>query len=304
MKVVALAGGTGSAKLLRGLRRLEADLTVVSNVGDNLWAYGAYVCPDVDIACYNLAGIADRSRGWGIEGDTHRALDRFASLGLETWFRLGDRDLACCLARTEMLRRGSTLTEATERIREGLGVRTAVLPATDQEVVTRVSTPGGELHLQEFWVRDRGRPRAQGVRYEGASSARPTVRVKEAIQGADRVVICPANPVTSIGPMLAMPGFARLLAETRARVAALSPMSGRGPISGPAGKLMEAVGRRPDSQGVAEMYSGFLDAIMVSKEDAGMRRGIGSLGVECLASNTRIDGPRDEKRLAEELIEA
>ncbi|MDE1858536.1 MAG: 2-phospho-L-lactate transferase [Thaumarchaeota archaeon] len=302
MKVVALAGGTGSAKVLRGMKSLPIDLTVVANVGDNVWMYGAYVCPDVDIACYTLSGVVDRARGWGVEGETFEAMGTFERSGLETWFRLGDRDLAVCMARTEMLRRGSTLTEATDMVRRGLGVPFPVLPATDRHVETRVATPGGDLHLQEFWVRDRGRPRVTGVSYRGASSARPTRAVADAILRADRVVLCPANPVTSIGPMLAVPGFARLLARTDARAVALSPMSGSGPISGPAGKFMKAVGRRADSVGVAKMYSQFLDAMMISAEDSAMSRRVADLGVECRTSDTMIRGPQDEARLAKELL--
>ena len=302
MKVVALAGGTGSAKLLRGLASLRVDLSVVANVGDNLWAYGAYVCPDVDIACYTLAGVAD-AKGWGVEGDTFEALKTFAEAGLETWFRLGDRDLAVCLARTEMLRRGCTLTEATERIGTALGAAFPVFPASDSPVETRVATGRGDLHLQEFWVRDRGRPRVDRISYRGARSARPTPQVERALLGADRVVICPANPITSVGPMLAMPGFARLLSRCRARVVALSPMSGRGPISGPAGKFMRAMGLRPDSVGVAGFYARFLDSLLVARADESMRDEISALGVGCAASDTFINGPGDEARLAKELLE-
>jgi LPPG:FO 2-phospho-L-lactate transferase len=304
MKVTALAGGTGSAKLLRGLKSLPIDLTVVANVGDNVWMYGAYVCPDVDVACYTLAGISDVERGWGVRGDTFYSLERLARLGLETWFKLGDMDLAVCLARTEMLRRGGSLTSATERIRRALGAPSPVLPATDHAVETRVETKKGDLHLQEFWVRDRGRPAVLRVRYRGAASSSPTEQVARAVSDADRVVVCPANPVTSVGPMLAVRGFASLLSSTRARVVALSPMSGRRPFSGPAGKLMKAAGRRPDSVGVAEMYAGFLDALLISKGDAGMKRDIERLGVECAVTDTLMSNPRDEARLARELLRA
>ena len=304
MRVTALAGGTGSAKLLRGLATLPVDLTVVANVGDNIWMYGAYVCPDVDIACYTLSGVADRARGWGVQGDTFVALDLIAKLGLGTWFRLGDRDLAVCLARTEMLRGGSTLTEATERIRRSLGAAAPVLPACDQHVETRVVTSLGDLHLQEFWVRERGRPRVDSVYYRGAKAARPTGRVREAILRADRVVVCPANPVTSIGPMLALPGFTRLLSGSRARVVGLSPMSGGRPFSGPAGKFMRGSGRRADSVGVAEMYSKFLDALVISRADEGERGDIEALGVDCVTSDTLMKGRGEEARLAEELLKA
>lgn len=303
MKVVALAGGTGSAKLLRGLNRLGVDLTVVVNVADNVWMYGVYVCPDIDVACYSLAGMADRVKGWGVEGDTFEVLNALRRLGLETWFTLGDRDLGTCLARTRMIRSGRTLTEAADMERRALGVKCRVLPATDDRVETRILTPRGAEHLQEFWVRDRGRPRVLGVKYEGAVEARITSAVRSALSGAERVVICPANPVTSIGPMLALPGFARLLSRTTARVTALSPMKGDAPFSGPAGKLMKAIGSTQDSAGVAGLYQGFLDAILISRLDRGLESAIEAMGVRCVGTDTRISGPRDEVRLAKELLE-
>jgi LPPG:FO 2-phospho-L-lactate transferase len=304
LKVVALAGGTGSAKLLRGLYKLPVDLTVVANVGDNVWMYGVYVCPDIDIACYTLAGIADGSRGWGIAGDTFEALDQLQRLGVRTWFRLGDRDLVTSLARTTRIRSGATLTEATEEIRKALGVRCRVLPLSDDPLETRVVTARGDLHLQEFWVREGGKPEVKRVWYKGARKAKVTKQAASAISEAERVIICPANPVTSIGPMLAIPGFSRLLSLCLARKVAISPMAGGFPFSGPAGKLMKATGSRQDSVGVAELYSKFLDSIMISREDASMRRDIESLGVGCITSDTLIRGARDEKRLARELLNA
>ncbi len=301
MRVVALAGGTGSAKLLRGLDSLGVDLTVVANVGDNIWMYGVYVCPDIDIACYSLAGIADGAKGWGVAGDTFEVLKALRRLGLDTWFTLGDRDLATCLARTRALRSGRTLTEATDIERRALGVRCRVLPVTDDPLETRVLTPRGDEHLQEFWVRDRGRPRALGVRYQGASGARVSAAVRSALDEADRVVVCPANPVTSIGPMLAVPGFARLLSKTH--VSALSPMEGEAPFSGPAGKLMRAIGSRQDSAGVAGLYGGFLDSILISEQDRRLERTIESMGVRCICTDTRISAVRDATRLAKELLE-
>ncbi len=304
MKVVLLAGGTGSAKLIRGFKNLPVDLTVVSNVGDNFWTYGVYVCPDIDVATYALAGTGDREKGWGIAGDTFHVLSRLSELGTETWFKLGDADLAVCLARTELLRRGKTLTEATVAVCGALGVRAAVLPASDHPIETHVVTPRGVLHLQEFWVRDRGRPRVLDVRYGGARRASPTKEVTSAISEADRIVICPANPVTSIGPMLAVPGFSRLLSMAPGRKVALSPMDGAGPFSGPAGKFLKAKGVRQDSVGVASLYARFVDSIVVSASDSGMGGSIRGLGVECHLTRTKISGPKDELRLAKELIEA
>lgn len=279
------------------------DLTAVVNVGDNAWMYGVYVCPDIDIATYTLAGVADPERGWGIESDTFRVLGGLSRLGEDTWFRLGDLDLATCLLRTEMLRKGATLTAATDRIRRALRVTSPILPATDGSVETWLSTSRGEMHLQEFWVRERGRPGVEAVAYRGASRSAPTARVKSAIRGADRIVICPANPVTSVGPMLALKGFVNLLAGSRARVVALSPMVGRAPVSGPAGKLLKSVGLRPDSVGVAELYSGFLDAILISDSDSGLRGKIEALGVRSAGTDTLMIDRDAESRLARELLE-
>ena len=303
MKVVALAGGTGSAKLLRGLQKLPVDLTAVVNVGDNAWMHGAYVCPDIDIATYALAGVADRRKGWGVEGDSFEVLGALGKMGAETWFRLGDRDLATCLFRTRLMREGATLTQATERVRRAFGLRSRVLPVTDSELETWVETPEGGMHLQVFWVRERGRPRVSGVSYRGASGARVTRQARAAVLGADRIVLCPANPVTSMGPMLAVPGFARLLSASEARIVALSPMVGRAPYSGPAGKLLRAVGSRPDSVGVAKLYAGFLDAMLIADGDSAMRPSIERLGVRCVATDTLMREPRDEVRLAKELLE-
>lgn len=289
--------------MLRGLKQLPVDLTVVANVGDNAWIYGVYVCPDVDIACYTLAGIADRGKGWGIEGDTFHTLEQLSRLGGEPWFRLGDRDFATCIARTDMLRRGLSLTAATDRIRTGLGVDSRVLPPCDEPVQTTIATPDGTLNLQEFWVREKGLPQVRGVSYLGAEDARLTKEVADAVRRADRVVVCPANPVTSMGPMLAVPGFRGLLAGGP-RVVALSPMRGTSPYSGPAGKLMKAAGRRADSVGVSQLYSDFAHCVVISQEDSPMKGEIEALGLECLPSDTLMRGPDDEKRLAQVVLEA
>jgi len=304
VKVVALAGGTGSAKLLRGLHRLPIDLTVVSNVGDNFWSYGVYVCPDVDIAMYTLAGIADAQKGWGIHGDTYHVLARLSRMGIETWFKLGDRDLAICLARTELMREGDTLTEAIEKARRSLGVGIPILPVTDDEIETRLDTTRGDMHLQEFWARYGGRPHVKDVWYKGARKARLSRRVVSAISSADRVVVCAANPVTSIGPMLALKELPWVLSRSNARVVALSPMVGRAPFSGPAGKLLKATGVRTDSVGVALLYRRFLDAIAISESDSEMSGEIEALGIDCLTTDTRLKRPEDALRLSKELLRA
>ncbi len=304
MKVAAIAGGTGSAKILRGLSALKVELTVVGNVGDNFHFHGLYVCPDLDIATYSLAGVADPVRGWGLRGDSFTTMDQFAKMGVDSWFRLGDRDMATQILRRGWLDAGMTLTQATDLLRRSFGVGHPVLPISDDPVETYVLTPRGPLHLQEFWVRDGGRPRVAGVEYRGASFARPTSKAVEAVEQADRVVICPANPVTSVGPILAIPSVGDVLARARARVSALSPMIGKAPFSGPAAKLMKAVRMRTDSVGVAERYAQFLDSIVIDRSDEAMKGAVKDAGVDCAVSDTRIRGGRDEVRLARELLEA
>jgi LPPG:FO 2-phospho-L-lactate transferase len=304
LKVVALAGGTGSSKLLRGLAKAGVQLTVVCNVGDNYRVHGLYVCPDVDIAMYTLAGVADRSRGWGIEGDTFETLAQLRRLGAETWFMLGDRDIATHIFRTAAVESGATLTEVTARLASKLGVSAALLPATDDPEETMVLTPGGVLHLQEFWVRERGKPRALGVEYRGADSAEPTAEVKEALETADRIVFCPGNPVTSIGPILGIAGMRSAMSRANARKVALSPMVGRGAFSGPAAKLMRATGTRPDSAGVARLYSGVVDALLIDSRDASLSPLVEREGVVCVLTDAVMDSPADETRLAKEMLSA
>ncbi|MDV3244396.1 MAG: 2-phospho-L-lactate transferase [Nitrososphaerales archaeon] len=302
MKVVALAGGTGSAKLLRGLAARTSELKVVANVGDNFWVHGLYVCPDVDIAMYTMAGTADVGRGWGIQGDSFNVLVQLGLLGEETWFNLGDRDLATALLRTELLRKGRSLTEITAGLCRALGVGVPILPATDSPVETHMVTRRGKMHLQEYWVKYGGRPVVEEVEYIGAEKARPTTQVKEAVSGADIVVFCPANPITSIGPILAIKGMKNLLSKSKARKVALSPMAGRAPYSGPAGRLMEALGVRPDSAGVASMYSDFLDEIVIDRRDNGLRQDIEKFGVRCSTTDTFMRSGREERRLASVLL--
>ncbi len=304
MRVVALSGGTGSAKLLRGLSRLDADLTVVVNVGDNFWVHGLYVCPDLDIAMYTLAGLANRRKGWGVEGDTFRTLAQLGQIGEPTWFVLGDMDIATQMVRNRLLREGRTLTTVTDRLRKAFRVAHVILPLTDDPIETHILTPTGHVHLQEFWVRDRGLPTVKGVAYKGSSQAKLTEKVERAIERADRVIICPANPVTSIGPMLAVPGFSKMLSRTKARVAALSPMVGNVPFSGPAAKLMRAVGMRSDSVGVAQRYSEFLDSLVIDRSDEGVAGEIERLGIRCVLSNTLMSNGSEEKRIAKEMLEA
>ena len=266
--------------------------------------YGLYVCPDVDISMYTLAGVANASKGWGIAGDSYHALAQLEKLGHETWFKLGDRDMATCLARTALMASGDSLTGVTSRFCASLGVVHRILPATDDPVETQVLTSKGNMHLQEFWVKNGGRLRVLRVTYQGASKARPTEQVRNAIDSAERIVLCPANPVSSIGPILAISGMRRLIRRSKAKKVALSPMVGRGPVSGPAGKFLRAIGVEPDARGVARLYQDFLSEIIIDRKDGHKEEEIRRMGIACRPSDIVIRGPADGLRLARELLRA
>jgi LPPG:FO 2-phospho-L-lactate transferase len=304
MRLVALAGGTGSAKLLRGLKAEVGKFTIIANVGDNVWMHGLYVCPDIDIALYTLAGIADTRKGWGVKGDSFRMLEQMFVLGGETWFGLGDRDLALHLLRTEMLNQGRTLTEVTTYLTNALRVKQTILPVTDAPVETHILTPHADLHLQEFWVRRRAKVTVKSIAYKGAKDAFPTREVVAAVEDADKIVVCPANPATSIMPILAVGGMKELLASSPAEKIAVSPMIGNHPFSGPAGKLMLALGYGTDSEGVSRIYSRIIDKIVVDESDGGMRGKIEELGIQCLATGITMSNHSQERRLARFLVEA
>jgi len=302
--VVALAGGTGSAKLLRGLKYILKQFVVIANIGDNFWMYGLYICPDIDIAMYTLAGIEGRKRGWGIEGDTFEVLEDLRRLGAEGWFKLGDRDLATHLLRTQLLLGGKRLTEITASLSKNLEVKQTILPPSDEHIETRIQTNEGEMHLQEFWVKRRARPKILGVRYVGAESAKATPEVRDAVQKADRILLCPGNPVTSLLPIISIGGMRNLLEKSSARKIALSPMIGGGAFSGPAPLFMKALGYEPNSLGVAKLYSGIVDEILIDVADRGMASSVERAGLICTLSETTMRSTRDERRLAKQLIRA
>ena len=295
--ICVLTGGTGGAKFVQGLHAVlpPAELVVVVNTGDDLRWWGLHVSPDLDSVVYALAGLLSRDRGWGLEGDTFHCLDQMKSLGAPAWFQLGDRDLATHLARTQLLAGGRTLSQATARIASAVGVRSRIVPMSDDPVETRVRTADGrDLSFQEFFVRDRYRPAVRAVRFEGAENSRPAPGVVEAILSAHAVLIAPSNPITSIGPMLAVPGIRQALQNTAAPVAAVSPIVGDAPVSGPAGALMSAHGLSVSIAGVAETYSGFLDILIADQADAAaaseLRRP--GLPVHCVPTIMRSDADK------------
>jgi LPPG:FO 2-phospho-L-lactate transferase len=299
-----LAGGTGAAKFLRGLVHVvpEEDLHIIVNVGDDTDIWGLHISPDIDSIAYGLSGKLDTSRGWGVRDETFRCLEEMESYGLPTWFRLGDRDLATHLARTELLRSGKTLTEVTATMAQAAGIKARILPATDDPVRTRIETPDGTLQFQEFFVRERSKPDVLGVTYSGAGEARVSDAVLTSIRESRLLIIAPSNPITSIGPMLAVGDIRDALRCTRAQVVAISPLIGNAAFSGPAAKLMEACGYEVSPSGVARCYHEFLDNIVIDVRDAALASSIRyeTIGVE--VTDILMSDEQAARRLAQFVI--
>ena len=304
MRVTALAGGTGAAKLLRGLGAAGADLTVIVNTGDDTEVWGLHVSPDLDTITYALAGRLDLARGWGRADESFRCLESMAAFEAPTWFALGDRDLATHLVRTQALAAGRSLSQVTADIARRLGVPVAVLPMSDARVRTRIRTPAGWLTFQEYFVREKAGVEVLEVAYEGAADARPAPRVLEAIADADAVVVCPSNPVTSIGPILAVPGIAGALGQTRARIVAVSPIIGGAAVSGPAGQLLAARGLPVSPLGVARAYAPWLDVLLIAPGDATLAPALEHSGVRPCITDILMTDRASEVALARRVLDA
>jgi LPPG:FO 2-phospho-L-lactate transferase len=300
--ITLLAGGTGSVKLARGLHSVAKDLTVVCNVGDNIWLHSLYICPDIDTIVYGLANMLDTSRGWGVKHDTFEFLKTLELLGGESWFRIGDRDLAMHLVRTQMLKNGMSLSNFTEWVCKRLGIAARIVPSTENHLETRVLTDSGEMHLQEFWVKHGARMRVMDVVYSGANRARPTVSTLDALKSSSTVIIAPANPVSSIGPMLAMKPMKDALAKVRNKCMAISPVIGKEPVSGPAAKYMEALGIEVSPYGVAKFYSGIISRFIIHSSDKEYAGRIEDLGIKVHYANIMMKDKNDESRLASQIL--
>jgi LPPG:FO 2-phospho-L-lactate transferase len=267
-RIALLAGGTGGAKLAAGLQELCGEnLAVIANTGDDWQAHGLHVSPDPDLVTYWLAGVIDEGRGWGLRDDTFTVHERLQLLGAPGWFQLSDRDLATCLYRTEFIGEGGTLTAAQGQIARALGATARVLPMCEERVRTRVQTPAGWRELQEFLILDHGEAPIHGIEATGLDDARPTPEVLEALAGADAIVIGPSNPVISIGPILSVPGLREAMAGAAAPVIAVSPLVAGRSVKGPTEEFMAAVGRPSTAAGVASLYEGVIDAVMVDADD-------------------------------------
>jgi LPPG:FO 2-phospho-L-lactate transferase len=305
VKITALAGGTGAAKLLRGLVHVidPAELTVIGNTGDDAEVWGLHVSPDLDTVTYALSGRLDTARGWGLADESFHCLDAMAALGGDTWFNLGDRDLATHLSRTRALRAGQTLSEITGELARRQGTSVRILPMSDDPVRTRIETEDGWLDFQEYFVREKAQPAVRSIAYVGAERARPAPGVVDAIRAADLVLVCPSNPVTSVGPILAVPGLVDALRAART-VAGVSPIIGGAPVSGPAGTLMRARGLDVSAAGVAAAYAPWLRMLIVDSRDAAAPRAVEALGVRAVVADTLMTDRAKEIALARAVMEA
>jgi LPPG:FO 2-phospho-L-lactate transferase len=302
--IVVLTGGTGGAKFVEGLRQLASaqQLTFIVNTGDDLEWWGLYVSPDLDSITYGMAGLLSKERGWGVKGDTFFCLQAMGELAEPIWFHVGDRDLAVHLLRTKCLAQGKTLTEATTAICNKLDVQARILPMSDSRVETRIDTPQGELSFQEYFVQRWYQDPVRSVHFAGASEAKPAPGVVDSIMSASAVILAPSNPVTSIGPILAISEIREALCQTRATVAAISPIINNAAVSGPAGALMEAQGLPVSIAGVAKAYEDFLDMLIVDVRDieAAQKLDRPNLRVHC--TNTIMRTAEDKTKLARTVL--
>jgi LPPG:FO 2-phospho-L-lactate transferase len=304
VKVCALAGGVGGAKLAAGLQEVlpGGELSVVVNSADDFDLWGLHVSPDLDTVMYTLAGLANPATGWGVRDESFHALEMISRYGEDPWFRLGDRDLATHVLRTARLGAGASLTEVTVDLASALGIPSRVLPMCDEPVQTVIETAGGDLEFQEYFVRRGQRDEVIGVRLRGIGESRPTGAVAGAVSEADVLVLCPSNPVVSIGPILAVPGMRDLLEASAAPVVAVSPIVGGRALKGPADRMMSSLGHEVSAAGVARMYEGLLNGLVVDIADVGKIPEIEDLGVAVLATDAVMRDEPSRVRLAREVL--
>ena len=305
MKLTALAGGIGASKFLLGLSNVfpPEDITIIANTGDDIKLFGLRISPDIDTVIYTLARVINEETGWGIAGDTFEALGWIARYGEDTWFNLGDRDLATHIHRTHLMRQGRSLTEVTDLIRRALGVSARVLPMTDDYTPTRVVTDEGEMHFQEYFVRRRCEPRVKEIRFENIESARPAEGVERAITEADGIIICPSNPFISIGPILAVPGVREALNRKRDSVIAVTPIVEGRALKGPAADMLRDLGHESSALGVARIYKDFARSFVLDEADREIKSAIEELGLRVAVMNTIMRTLEDKKLLAERVLE-
>lgn len=305
-RIVALAGGVGGAKLAHGLQLALDDptrLTVIVNTADDFDLYGLRICPDLDTVMYTLAGLANPVTGWGIRDDTHATLEMIGRYAGQPWFTLGDRDFATHIVRTERLRRSDLLSEITADLCAALGIPAQVIPMTDDRVATMIATPDGLLDFQEYFVAHRHQDHVTGVTFDGIGVARPSAAALAALDHAEAIIICPSNPIVSVGPILGVPGMRDALAAACAPVVAISPIVGGQAIKGPAAHMLASLGHDVSALGVARLYGDALDGFIIDRADAELARDIEALGLRVLVTDTMMTSDAVREELARETLE-
>jgi LPPG:FO 2-phospho-L-lactate transferase len=305
MRLVALAGGVGASKLLLGLYHVMTprDLTVVVNTGDDIELHGLSISPDLDIVTYTLAGVVNPETGWGIRGDTFHLLRALERYGREGWFNLGDADLATHIHRTALLRSGKTLSQVTDSIRQALHVEARILPMSDQPVRTTIVSDRGVQHFQEYLVKDRAEPVVKEIVFEGIAEARPAPGVLESLAEADAIVICPSNPLISIGPILAVPGVRPALEARAAKVVAVCPIVGGRSLKGPSDRMLAQLRMEVSARAVARLYAGLAATYVIDSEDEWQKPEIEGLGMKVAVTSTVMRTDEDKVRLARQIVE-
>jgi LPPG:FO 2-phospho-L-lactate transferase len=304
--ITALAGGVGAARFLTGLVKLvnEQDLSIIVNTGDDIEMFGLHVSPDIDIVAYTLAGIVDEEKGWGIRGDTFQCLEALRRLKQEVWFNIGDGDMATHIFRTNLLKKGLRLSEVTAEVSRALGLKMAILPMTDDKFETRIVTGEGSIHFQEYLVKRGAKDEVLGVEFVGADKAEPAAGVLDSLANAKLVIVCPSNPIVSIGTILAVKGVRDALGHTEAKKIAISPIIAGAPIKGPADKMLRGVGLEVSACSVAKLYADFLDTFILDVADSAEKDKIEELGIEVRVTNTIMRTLEDKIQLAKTVLES
>jgi len=303
--ITALAGGVGAARLLTGLTKLvkEENLSVIVNTGDDMEMFGLHISPDIDIVTYTLAGVVDEGKGWGIKNDTFQCLEMLKKMGLETWFSIGDKDFATHIFRTDLLGKGFKLSKVTEEICQRMGVRVNIVPMTDDKFETWIKVEEGLVHFEDYFVKRQAKDKVLGVEFVGAANAKPAPKVIDSILNAEMIIICPSNPIVSIGTILSIDGIREALRKTSAKIVGVSPIVAGAPIKGPADKLLRGLGFEVSAFSVAKLYEDFLDTFVIDIKDADEKGRIEQLRINVKVTDTVMKSLADKVRLAKAVLE-
>ena len=281
---------------------MRDDLTVISNIADNIWFHGLYICPDIDTITYGLAYILDKKRGWGVMDDSFMFMEQMKKLGQDYWFKIGDKDLALHIVRTNFLNKGKSLSWITEWIRKKFSISSRIIPASDDHVETRIETSQGEMHIQEFWVKNHAELDISYVRYKGIETATANSRAVESIKNSELVIIAPGNPISSIGPIISLPIIRKELESKKDSVIAVSPIVGNSPLSGPASKYMQVMGMESSPFGIASYYKDIASNLVISRMDDEYQYKINKLGINVYKTNIVMQNLQDETTLSNYIL--